>query len=366
MDLGSVTDEAGVLNGRMRPPSESRERIVRRTRPQHRNPVESALAGRGGTSRVWARRVACGRAARYAVVVLTPFDHLLFVVLSLLGPVWGATVGYRRLIRADACDLPRVRGSVYRAAIAMQWTLTAAAVALWLATGRPWSLLGVVPHPTWGLGGTALGAAIVIVFVIRQRREAIAADEALDEVRERMRHVEPMLPRTPAEMRTFVKLAFTAGICEELLYRGFMIFYVSRFTNLFAAAAIVSVIFGIGHLYQGRRGVVLTAFAGAFFAAVYLVSGSLFVAMLLHVLMDLHSGHLAYVALRRADEREAERLREWEAQRREWEADAAAAAASRAAAVNADDFAPQVPDLSVDPGIVSGTTADIVTEERPT
>ena len=319
-----------------------------------------------GQARASGQLVARGRASRYAAFVLTPFDHLLFVVLSVLGPVWGATVGYRRLIRADACDLPRVRGSVYRTAIAMQWTLTAVAIALWLWTGRAWSLLGVVPHPTWGLGGTALGAAIVIVFVIRQRREAIADDDALEEVSERMRHVEPMLPRTPAEMRTFVKLAFTAGICEELLYRGFMIFYVSRFTNLFAAAAIVSLIFGIGHLYQGRRGVVLTAFAGAFFAAVYLVSGSLFIAMLLHVLMDLHSGHLAYVALRRADEREAERLREWEAQRREWEADAAAAAAARTAAVNADGLAPEVPDLPADPDIESGATAITATEERPT
>ena len=239
--------------------------------------------------------------------MLTPLDHLLFVILSVLGPVWGATVGYRRLTRAAARDLPRVRSSVYRAAIVMQWSLTAVTLGLWLGTGRGWSMLGVVPQWTWGLAGTALGAAIVIVFVMRQRRAAFEDDEALEEVRDRMRHVEPMLPRTPAEMRTFGALAFTAGICEELLYRGFMIFYVSRFTNLLVAALIVSVIFGIGHVYQGRRGILLTAFAGAFFAALYMVSGSLFIAMLLHALMDLHSGHLAYVALRRADELEVER-----------------------------------------------------------
>ena len=300
--------------------------------------------------------------------MLTPFDHLLFVVLAVLGPVWGSTIGYRRLTRTASYDLPRVRGSVYRAAILMQWTLAAAAVALWMAAGRPWSLLGVVPFPTWGLGGTALGAVIVIVFVLRQRREAIEDDEALVEVRERMRHVEPMLPRTPAEMRTFVMLAITAGICEELLYRGFMIFYVSRFTNLFVAAAIVSVIFGIGHIYQGRRGVVLTAVAGAFFAAVYLISGSLFVAIVLHALMDVHSGHLAYVALRRADQLEAERQREWEEQRRAWEAEAAAAAAAAqaaAAAANMNDSTPEARDLSSESDTEPSSDFDIETPTDP-
>lgn len=306
--------------------------------------------------------------ARYAVLVLTPFDHLLFVVLAVFGPVWGSTVGYRRLTRAASHDLARVRGSVYRVAIAMQWTLTAAAFALWVATGRSWSLLGVVPFPTWGLGGTVLGAAIVIVFVVRQRREALGDDEALAEVRERMRHIEPMLPRTPAEMRTFVMLAITAGICEELLYRGFMIFYVSRMTNLFVAAAVVSVIFGIGHVYQGRRGVLLTASAGAFLAAVYLISGSLFVAMLLHALMDVHSGHLGYVALRRADQLEAEQQRQWEQQRQEWEADARAARAARAEAVDANDSAPEAHDRSGAPDIEppsEGLAPHTMTQERP-
>ncbi len=296
--------------------------------------------------------------------MLTPLDHVLFAILAVLGPVWGATVGYRRLTRAAACDLPRVRSSVYRAAIVMQWSLTAVTLGLWLGTGRAWSMLGVVPQWTWGLGGTALGAAIVIVFVVRQRNEALADDEALGEVRERMRHIEPMLPRTPAEMRTFVTLAFTAGICEELLYRGFMTFYVSRFTNLLTAALIVSVIFGIGHIYQGRRGVLLTAFAGAFFAAVYMISGSLLVPMLLHVLMDLHSGHLAHVALRRADELELERQRQWEEQRREWEADAAAAAAIRDEAIRANRSSVELQN-SGGPEIEPDIGGDAINEERP-
>lgn len=273
---------------------------------------------------------------RYPPRVLTPFDHLLFVVLAVVGPVWASTVGYRRLTRAAPGDLPRVRVSVYRAAMAMQWTLTAAVLALWAATHRPWTLLGLVPHATWGLAGVALGSLIVILFVLRERGRALRSDEALEEVRDRMRHLEPMLPRAPRELRLFYGLSITAGLCEELLYRGFMIFYVAHFMNVYAAAAVVSVIFGVGHAYQGRRGMLLTGMVGAFLAAVYLVSGSLFVPMLLHVLMDVHSGHLAHVALRRGDELEDERRREWAARQREFDEAEARAAQIEAAAIPAE------------------------------
>lgn len=229
-------------------------------------------------------------------------DHVLFVVLAVLGPVWAATVGYQRLLRAAPADMPRVRGSVYIAAIVMQWCLTGILGAWWLIARRPWGVLGLIPRPTMGLAGALLGSAIVIVYIARQRQQALATDESLALVRERLRHIEPMLPRTPRELRTFIVLSVTAGISEELLYRGFMLWYLAHFTSLVVAGVIAAAIFGIGHSYQGARGMLLTGMVGSFFVAVYLVSGSLFVPMLLHALMDIHSGHLAYVALRRWQE----------------------------------------------------------------
>ena len=86
--------------------------------------------------------------------------------------------------------------------------------------------------------------------------------------------------------------------------------------------------------------------------------------MLLHVLMDLHSGHLAYVALRRADELEAERQRQWEEQRREWEADAAAALALREEAINANRSTHELRDPA-HTGIEPDIGGDAITEERP-
>ena len=53
--------------------------------------------------------------------------------------------------------------------------------------------------------------------------------------------------------------------------------------TLFVAAA---AIFGLAHIYQGVTGVTLTALAGALFCGLYVVTGSLLVPILLHILID--------------------------------------------------------------------------------
>lgn len=230
----------------------------------------------------------------------TWFDHALFVILALVAPIWGAGFSMRRLRRAAPGDVPRVRGSVYRLAMIVQWSLALAVLGLWIATGRPWSGLGLVPRATWGLGGIALGLVIVVIFALRQRRQILTDDESLADVRSKLAHVERLMPHTPSEMRAFYVLSVTAGVCEELLYRGFLIAYLVNWLGLFQAAGISAVIFGLGHLYQGGRGVLTTGAVGAFMAGVYLLTGSLFASMVFHALMDVHSGNLAFHAYERA------------------------------------------------------------------
>ena len=254
----------------------------------------------------------------YAAAVLTPLDHALAVVLAVLFPIRAATLGFRRLRRAAPADLPRVRLSVYRHAMLVQWLLAAATAGLWLALGRSWTALGVVPRLTGGLVGVGVGLAIVAVIMVRQQSAASASDESLDRLRERMGPLERMLPATRNELSWFYALAVTAGVCEELLYRGYLIWYLGHFTGFsgftrvsdlaglgaFAGAALASsLLFGVGHAYQGWRGMALTTVVGLFLAAVYWVTRSLAAPALIHALMDAHAGHVTHLAYSRARER---------------------------------------------------------------
>jgi len=223
-------------------------------------------------------------------------DHLLAFILVVIGPLRSGTVGIRRLRRADAESLPAVRRGVYHTAVLLQWGLAAAVLVLWLATRRGPAALGLEPRLTAGLAGVLAGALVVAAVLLRQRSHALRDPAALAEIRDRMRPLERMLPHGRGEWTPFVRLSLTAGVCEELLYRGFLTWYFSHVLGWWAAAGVAAVAFGLAHAYQGVRGVALTTLVGAFLAAIYAVSGSIYLGMLLHALMDLHSGHLAWRA----------------------------------------------------------------------
>ena len=226
-------------------------------------------------------------------------DHALFVVLAVLFPLRAGTFGFRRIRLASPEERPRVRLSVYRQAIILQWALAIAALGLWIANAREWAGLGLVPRFGWGLGGVLVGMIAMGFAVWRQRRQALGDDEALARLRARMSRLELMLPHSREELALFFKLSITAGICEELLYRGYLIWYLSHWLPIYPAAALSSLLFGIGHIYQGWRGVVTTGLVGAFLAAVYILTGSLFSGMVMHALMDAHSGQLMCAAYER-------------------------------------------------------------------
>ena len=98
------------------------------------------------------------------------------------------------------------------------------------------------------------------------------------------------LPLTATERTWWIFVSLTAGITEEILYRGFLIhyFFSAPFHAELAVAVIVSsVIFGAGHLYQGVAGFISSAILGLLFSAIFLMTGNLLLPMVLHALIDL-------------------------------------------------------------------------------
>jgi len=104
-----------------------------------------------------------------------------------------------------------------------------------------------------------------------------------------------MLPRTKKEKRLFSFLSFSAGVCEEIIFRGFLMFLLLAIfpdIPIYFIILIPSIIFGIGHLYQGLQGVIKTGVFGALLMCLFLVTDSLLLAIVLHFLADLSSAFL--------------------------------------------------------------------------
>ncbi len=101
--------------------------------------------------------------------------------------------------------------------------------------------------------------------------------------------VEFMLPQTARERRLWVVAALTAGICEEILFRGFMIDYLHGSLDITPTWSWVasSILFGTGHAYQGRTQVVATGLFGAAMGLVFFQYESLLVPMIIHMFWDM-------------------------------------------------------------------------------
>jgi membrane protease YdiL (CAAX protease family) len=180
----------------------------------------------------------------------------------------------------------------------MLWSLVAVGVALWLFEARAWeSLRLVVPHGwrLWGAGG------LVLILVITYGRTVVKIARSKRQTRIKMGnpHVEKLAPHTRSELGCWVATSVSAGFCEEFIFRGYLIWVFQPVLGLWGAAAFSVVVFAVAHAYQGVNGILATGLAGSLLTLVVLISGSLWPAIALHVLTDIGTGLVAWLALRR-------------------------------------------------------------------
>jgi membrane protease YdiL (CAAX protease family) len=141
-----------------------------------------------------------------------------------------------------------------------------------------------------------LVGGITFLYVNSFRR--IVRDPALPpKVRKQLHNVEAILPRTAGDLRLFLAISITAGLCEEFLFRGFWIGALSPVLRWWGAAAIGVPVFGLLHAYQGRKGVVRTALGGLVLTLVVALTRSLLPAMAIHAMIDVVSGLITWTAM---------------------------------------------------------------------
>ena len=107
-----------------------------------------------------------------------------------------------------------------------------------------------------------------------------------------------LAPVTGLEMVLFLVLSISAGICEELVFRGYLQQQFARMGHsVWAGVALSARVFGGAHGYEGVAGVLLIAAYGAMFGVLALRRGGLRTGMIAHAWHDSLSG-VALVLLR--------------------------------------------------------------------
>jgi membrane protease YdiL (CAAX protease family) len=181
----------------------------------------------------------------------------------------------------------------YRETVVRQWGLCAvAALVVLIGVGAPPQALGLVPR--WDreqrylpsvLEGIAVGA--VAVVALRWDGARRPGRSWLDRL---LRPMAGLLPRSRPERWAFAAVAVTAGVTEEVLYRGFLMWWsvlAAPVGGYGGAMLLTSAAFGLGHAYQGVVPALLAGLAGLGLAVLAFSTGSLLLPVLLHVLVDL-------------------------------------------------------------------------------
>ena len=103
------------------------------------------------------------------------------------------------------------------------------------------------------------------------------------------KEVENFLPQKLPGKLLWVVMSFTAGFCEETVFRGYLmtrIRLLGNFSGWTIPVIISALLFGIPHLYQGFAGVVVISILGAIFSISYIYYKSIWPAIIAHFFLD--------------------------------------------------------------------------------
>lgn len=87
----------------------------------------------------------------------------------------------------------------------------------------------------------------------------------------------------------WVLVSFTAGFCEEVLFRGYIMTRIrlaGRFKSWVVPTLISALAFGFPHIYQGVPGFLTITVLGVLFSIVYIRTGSLWPCIIAHFFLD--------------------------------------------------------------------------------
>jgi membrane protease YdiL (CAAX protease family) len=107
--------------------------------------------------------------------------------------------------------------------------------------------------------------------------------------------VSEMAPASSGELALWIALSISAGVCEELTFRGYLQQQFTVLTrHIWLGIAISAVFFGLAHGYEGASGMLLIILYGAFFGILAHVRRSLRAGIFAHAWHDSFSGLVLY------------------------------------------------------------------------
>jgi membrane protease YdiL (CAAX protease family) len=193
------------------------------------------------------------------------------------------------------CQGPISHGALLRwyvLNIALEWGM-----AYWAWAGVHWKggNLDTLTGGRWTSWRSLLAdVAIAIPFCIVWELTAWAVHLAVDRVNTPTPPYQP--PSGFTEISLWILLSISAGVCEEIMYRGYLQKQFSAATRSLAAGVILQgAVFGLSHTYQGWKQVMVITALGVLYGAFAAWRRNLRANIIAHAWSDVFEGWLRFV-----------------------------------------------------------------------
>lgn len=188
---------------------------------------------------------------------------------------------------------------IYLTAMAMDWALL---YYCWIAVHHHGGGLGTLSGGRWtSWKSLAIDTGIAVPFWLLWEGTAYGVHWLLSLVTgsDVAKTVDSLLPQNVFEILLWVAVSVTAGICEEMAFRGFLQRqFHALCSNLVVAVLAQGLVFGLFHSYQGWRNVVVISVLGALFGALAAWRGNVRANIVVHAWSDIWGGWLKFVVWR--------------------------------------------------------------------
>ncbi len=160
----------------------------------------------------------------------------------------------------------------------------------WNISGRSWNELGFALISM--NESVKIFCSILIVFYLS---DLILGFFNIKYLESRLEDLHFIIPLNWQEFRSYIFLAVSAGICEEIIFRGFLITYFSHFLaevpyGQYVAILIPALVFSVSHIYQGWWAVLKILILALLFGYIFIFSESLIAVIIIHIMIDIFSG----------------------------------------------------------------------------
>lgn len=181
---------------------------------------------------------------------------------------------------------------IYLVAGIMDWALL---YYCWVGVHHRGGTLAALSGGRWtSVRQLAIDLAIAVLFFLLWEGVALGVSRLLGPGSAKT--VDSLLPRTLPEILLWIAISITAGICEEMAFRGYLQQQLAALSGSVLLAIVgQAVVFGVAHSYQGWKQVLVITVLGVVYGALAAWRRNVRINILAHAFTDVWEGWLKFV-----------------------------------------------------------------------